>query len=94
MTDQAKILKLCEFEGFRMTITDFQRGAEAENKRLLPIIHAILADRERLRSQLMHECCCPGERSHLEPYDFITCDACDCLKASDAADKLLLGEDE
>lgn len=52
MTDQAKILKLCEFEGFRMTITDFQRGAESENKRLLPIIHALLADRERLHKSM------------------------------------------
>lgn len=32
-------------------------------------------------AQLTLECCCPGERHHTPPYDFILCDPCEALKA-------------
>lgn len=34
---------------------------------------------EVMREALKRECCCPGERSYIEPFDFIKCDACETL---------------
>lgn len=81
--------KPCESIGERYFLNKgIKSGAGFAQHSLLPIIRALLDDREELLKALKNECCCPGETSWITGIE-VLCDACASLTASNERMKKL-----